>query len=136
MRTLIKFLLLCLLGGAMPGCSGPHLYESAPPTEAEKAAAAAKKRAEAPNPAYEKYLGKYKMQQPTPGFAYLTIARDGSTLVAQPNENESFELYPLKEDEFDIPKAAAKISFVRSGNASVGELVLALEGKNYRGIKE
>ncbi len=136
MRTRIKFLLIGLIGGLLSGCSGPHLYESEAPTEAQKAAAAAKKRAEPLDPALAKYLGKYKMQEPTPGFDYLAISRDENTLIAWPAGDEKFELYPLSENEFNVPGAMAKISFIRNGSAAAEELVLTLNGNLYRGRKE
>ncbi|MBO0931458.1 hypothetical protein [Fibrella aquatilis] len=145
MYMMQKLVALGLVGAIMLGCSGQQVSESTSTTtdasttaEASKPAeaTAAQNAAKAPDPALDKYAGKYKMSAPTPGFDYVTISQVNGVLVAKTSANESFELFRMKDDLFDVPNAAGKAKFITNANKAIGAVVVTLEGKDFRGEKE
>lgn len=151
MHKIQKYAALCVLGGLMLGCSGKQVSESTSTTEVGKATDATKidtiaearkmevsttAAAEAVKPAFAKYIGKYKMEAPTPGFDFVTINQEKGLLMAKPSETETYELTPEKEDEFAVLKVAGKLKFTPAGKKIVDGFLLTLDGKDYRGKKE
>jgi len=69
---------------------------------------------------YDKYVGKYKLQE---NFV-ITITKENNGLFAQATGQEKFEIYPESENEFFYKIVDAQISFIKDKSDKVAKLIL------------
>ena len=77
----------------------------------------------APN-AYDAYVGKYELMP----NVVITISRDGDRLMSEAGGRSS-ELVPVSGDQFTIPAANIRITFVRGANGQIAHLILNDNGR-------
>ena len=99
--------------------------------EAERAPRVADAPAERPvakvDPAvYSAYVGEYEL---APAFI-LTVTREGDRLMTQATGQQKFEIFPSSETEFFVKVVDAQITFVRSPDGAVDQLVLHQGGRD------
>ena len=100
-------------------------------TEPEHAPRAGDAPAERPvakvDPAlYSAYAGDYEL---APAFI-LTVTREGDRLMTQATGQQKIEIFPSSETEFFLKVVDARITFVRSPDGAVDQLVLHQGGRD------
>lgn len=109
--------------------TGMQMYQEGAdqPQTAPKVAGAAKTRqAISLDPAvYDRYVGEYELAA---GFI-LTVTREGDRLMTQATGQDKVEVFPESESEFFLKVVDAQITFVKSPDGSVNELILHQGGR-------
>lgn len=75
---------------------------------------------------YSAYAGEYEL---APAFI-LTVTREGDRLMTQATGQQKFEIFPSSETEFFLKVVDARITFVRSPDGTVDQLVLHQGGRD------
>ena len=75
---------------------------------------------------YRAYAGEYEL---APDFI-LTVTREGDRLMTQATGQQKIEIFPSSDTEFFLKVVDARISFVRSPDGTVDQLVLHQGGRD------
>ncbi len=75
---------------------------------------------------YSLYAGDYEL---APAFI-LTVTREGDRLMTQATGQQKFEIFPSSDTEFFLKVVDARITFVRSPDGTVDQLVLHQGGRD------
>jgi D-alanyl-D-alanine carboxypeptidase len=75
---------------------------------------------------YSVYAGEYEL---APAFI-LTVTREGDRLMTQATGQQKFEIFPSSETEFFLKVVDARITFVRSPDGAVDQLILHQGGRD------
>ena len=75
---------------------------------------------------YKDYVGRYQLNEEVA----VSITRDDSRLFVQATGQAKIEIFPEKKDEFFLKVADIQISFVRSGEGQVTELIVHQGGQD------
>ena len=78
----------------------------------------------------DEYTGEYQL----PMFP-LVVTREADKLFGQPPGQSKEELVALSETEFNAPHVNAKLKFVRDDKGKVAELIVNVNGQEYKGKK-
>jgi hypothetical protein len=82
------------------------------------------------NPAtFAAYEGRYELR---PGFV-IRVWRDGSRYLTQATGQPELEIFPESETKFFLKVVDAQITFVRSNDGTVKELILRQNGNDRKG---
>jgi outer membrane lipoprotein-sorting protein len=114
------------------GCTEKQVYESSA-SEATTTDVSAKPT-EAPAVSYDKYIGVYKMQGAS--FDEVAITQEGGKLFAQATGERKVEIYPEKENTFNVPAFNAKITFNEPSGDAFSGISVWLDGAELKGIKK
>jgi outer membrane lipoprotein-sorting protein len=113
------------------GCTEKQTYESA---DTQTAAADVSKSEAAPTTDYAKYVGVYKMQGAS--FEEVAITQENGKLYAQAKGERKVEIYPEKENIFNVPAFNAKIAFTDPSEDGFSGITVLLDGSELKGKKE
>lgn len=75
---------------------------------------------------YDDYVGRYKLNEEVT----VMVTKEGSQLFVQATGQAKIEIFPEKKDEFFLKVADIQISFVRSGEGQVIELIVHQGGQD------
>jgi D-alanyl-D-alanine carboxypeptidase len=75
---------------------------------------------------YSAYAGEYEL---APAFI-LTVTREGDRLMTQATGQQKIEIFPSSDTEFFLKVVEARITFVRSPDGTVDQLVLHQGGRD------
>ncbi len=114
-------------------CTEKQVYESSTTQPAAKADVSAKSDA-APAKDYSKYAGVYKMQGAS--FDEVAITAEEGKLYAQATGERKVEIYPEKENTFNVPAFNAKITFTDEGSEAFSGITVWLNGGELKGRKQ
>jgi hypothetical protein len=127
-KQLLPILLIIALG-----CSEKQIYESSASQTA--ATAEVPTQAEAtPTVHYDKYVGVYKMQGAS--FEEVAITQENGKLFAQAKGERKVEIYPEKDNSFNVPAFNAKITFNDQSDNAFSGISVWLDGNELIGKKE
>jgi hypothetical protein len=127
-KQLLPILLVITLG-----CSEKQVYESSA-SQTATAAEVPAKAAATPAVNYDKYVGVYKMQGAS--FEEVAITQENGKLFAQAKGERKVEIYPEKENSFDVPAFNAKITFTGEPDSAFSDITVWLEGSELKGSKQ
>ena len=127
-KQLLPILLVITLG-----CSEKQVYES---SISQTAATAEVPTQSAATPAanYDKYVGVYKMQGAS--FEEVAITQENGKLFAQAKGERKVEIYPEKENSFNVPAFNAKITFTGEADSVFSDIAVLLDGTELKGKKQ
>jgi hypothetical protein len=114
------------------GCTEKQTYESA---DTQTAAAEVSTKSEpAPATNYARYVGVYKMQGAS--FEEVAVTQENGKLFAQAKGEQKVEIYPEKDNTFNVPAFNAKATFTDPSEESYYGITILLDGNELKGKKE
>lgn len=78
---------------------------------------------------FDAYAGTYQL---SPTFS-MKISREGGRYIVQPTNQGQIDLYPESETKFFMRVVEAQISFVKSPDGKVNEIILHQDGRDRQG---
>ena len=80
---------------------------------------------------YDAYAGDYEL---APNFV-LTISNENGRLMGQATGQPKAELFPTSETEFFLKTVDAQVTFVKTGDGKISQLILHQNGRNMEAKK-
>jgi hypothetical protein len=109
------------------GCSEKQLYESSGIVTATQVTS---QMAGVPQD-YKPFVGVYKMQGAS--FDEVAITQENGKLFAQATGEQKVEIYPEKENTFNVPAFNAKITFTNQSDEGFSGITVLLDGTMLEG---
>jgi hypothetical protein len=69
-------------------------------------------------------------------FEEVAITQENGKLFAQAKGERKVEIYPEKENSFDVPAFNAKITFTGEADSAFSDVTVWLEGNELKGKKQ
>jgi hypothetical protein len=113
------------------GCTEKQTYESADKQTAAEVYAGPEA---APATDYARYVGVYKMQGAS--FEEVAVTEENGKLFAQAKGERKVEIYPEKENTFNVPAFNAKATFTDLSDGNFSGITVLIDGGELKGKKE